>query len=77
MLSPDTIARINLLFIAKEREDAVRLLDEQCGNNLPFLGRLNCYELERYQFAAFKFSNGNLSKLRKAVHLAPALDAVV
>ena len=70
MLSPNTVARINLLFKAREREDAVRLLDEQCGDNLPFLEKLDCYELERYQFAALRISDGGLSKLRKAVHLA-------
>ena len=70
MLSPNTIARIDLLFKPKEREEAACLLNEQCGNNLPFLEKLNCYELERYQFAALRISKGSLLGLGKAVKAA-------
>ncbi len=70
MLSPKTIARIGLLFKAEEREEAALLLDEQCGNNLPFLGKLNYHELERYQFAALKISKGDLLELHEAVKAA-------
>ena len=70
MLSPRTTARMRLLFKAEEREEAARLLDEQCGNNLPFLEKLNYHELERYQFAALKISKGDLLELHKAVKAA-------
>ena len=70
MLSHETVARIEVLFKAEERVEAACLLNEQCGNNLPFLGKLDCHELERYQFAALKISKGDVSNLRKAVNLA-------
>ena len=70
MLSPETWERINLLFSAEEREEVATLLDEQCGNNLPFLGRLNEYELERYRFAALKLSGGSLPQLHRAIKTA-------
>lgn len=47
-LSPETQCRVDLLFPAGEREDAARLLLEECGNNLHFLENLDEHELERY-----------------------------
>lgn len=46
------------------------MLAEQCGNNLPFLEKLNAQELERYQFAALKLSRGKLPRLLDAIQLA-------
>ena len=42
----------------------------ECGNNLPFLERLNEYELERFRYAALKLSNGRLEQLRCATDIA-------
>src|SRR3982750_2423238 len=69
-LSPETLRRLNILFAPEDRERATALLYEQCGNNLPFLDKLDMYALERFRFAALKYSDGNLSQLERAVKLA-------
>jgi len=70
-LSPETRRRVERLFDGAEQcEEAARMLDEQCGNNLAFPTRLDAHALERYRFAALKLSGGDLEKLRQAVTLA-------
>lgn len=69
-LSAATRAHIATLFPPGEREVVAQLLREQCGNNLPFLKDLDEFELERFQFAALKCSDGDLAALRAAVDLA-------
>jgi hypothetical protein len=70
VLSSETRRRLDILFRGEEREEAARLLAEQCGNNLPFLEKLDEHGLERFQFAALKLSGGDLSRLRSAIDLA-------
>ena len=69
-LSPETIRRVDILFLPEHRERAKTLLYERCGNNLPFLKKEDMYQLERFRFAALKFSDGNLLMLEAAVKLA-------
>lgn len=69
-LSPETMKRVMRLFAPEQVDAAARLLVEQCGNNLPFLDKLDAVGLERYRFAALKLSEGRLDKLRAAVELA-------
>jgi hypothetical protein len=69
-LSPETLRRVDVLFPSEDRERAKALLYEQCGNNLPFLAKADMYELERFRFAALKYSDGNFSMLEDAVKLA-------
>lgn len=69
-LSPETIRRVDILFRPEDRERAKTLLYERCGNNLPFLEKKDMYELERFRFAALKYSDGNLSMLEAALKLA-------
>lgn len=69
-LSPATLERLNLLFAPQDRAEASRLLTEECGNNLPFLEKLDAVGLERYRFAALKLSEGTLDGMRYAVKLA-------
>lgn len=69
-LSPQTLRRIDILFSAENREAAKTLLCEQCGNNLPFQQKADMYALERFRFAALKYSDGDLSRLEEAVKLA-------
>ena len=42
----------------------------ECGANLPFQDKADKYELERFRFAALKYSDGNLPMLERAVELA-------
>jgi hypothetical protein len=69
-LSVATRERLDATFLAAERVAAERLLVEQCGNNLPFLEKLDAVELERFRFAALKISDGAIAGLEKAVNLA-------
>ncbi len=70
-LSPETRRRVERLFDGAEQcEEAARLLDEHCGNNLAFPTQLDAHALERYRFAALKLSGGDLERLRQAVALA-------
>jgi acyl carrier protein len=69
-LTDATVRRLNILFSPEVRKEAIRLLEDECGNNLPFLGESTAEELERYRFAALKISNGRLEDLQKAVELA-------
>ena len=68
-LSPETTRRLDILFRPEDREAAKTLLYERCGNNLPLLGKYDMYQLERFRFAALKYSDGDLSRLEAAVKL--------
>src|SRR5262245_871663 len=69
-LSSETRRRLEILFRAEDRAVAARMLAEECGNNLPFLEKLDEHGLERFQFAALKLSGGDLMRLRDAIELA-------
>ena len=68
-LSPETTRRLDILFRPEDREAAKTLLYERCGNNLPRLEKCDMYELERFRFAALKYSDGIFSRLEAAVKL--------
>lgn len=70
LLSPETERRVLLLFPVEQRDEVRRLLVEECGNNLPFLEKLDAAGLERYRFAALKLSEGELPKLKRAIEVA-------
>lgn len=69
-LSLETLRRVDVLFPSEDRKRAKALLYEHCGNNLPFLGKADMYELDRFRFAVLKYSDGNFSMLEDAVKLA-------
>ena len=69
-LSSGTELRISLLFRGDEREQVRQIISSQCGNNLPFLQKLNEFQLERFRFAVLKLSEGDINKLHSAVKLA-------
>jgi hypothetical protein len=62
----ETIELVDKHFSVSEKELAVSLLTEECGNNLVTSPTL----LERIHFAAIKLSNGNINKLKSAIELA-------
>lgn len=59
-LSPETLTRIDILFSPEEKEEVCRLLIRHItsGN-----------EDERLQFAALKYSKGNMQRLHKAIEI--------
>jgi hypothetical protein len=69
-LSPKTIAIIEKLFAPSEHDRVATLLRDECGNNLPFLDKLDEFALERFRFAALKISDGDFAKLQRAVQVA-------
>lgn len=69
-LNPETRRRLDLLFQHADQAEAADLLIRECGNNLPFLEKLDECQLERFRFAALKISGGDLNKLYQAVDLA-------
>ena len=69
-LSADAEERVCLLFPPEQRDEVRAMLVEECGNNLPFCQELDSSQLDRFQFAALKLSEGDLVKLRSAISLA-------
>jgi hypothetical protein len=69
-LSHETIRRLELLFHGEDAVVAADLLTNECGSNLPGFENCNPLELERFRFAALKFSDGNLDRLLQAIELA-------
>jgi hypothetical protein len=68
-LSVKTTAVLQRIFAPENYSQAISMLEEGCGNNLPDYGS-GMYELERVRFAALKLSLGNLHKLSEAIKLA-------
>jgi len=66
----ETLRHIDILFSEENREAAKTLLFEQCGNDLPGVSQTNTNEMERLRVAALKCSDGDLSKLERAIKLA-------
>jgi hypothetical protein len=71
-LRPQTTRRLEMLLPPVTREEARRLLTDECGSNLPLSGDINPASLERVHFAARKVSDGQIEKLKKAIELAKA-----
>jgi hypothetical protein len=69
-LGSATEERVALLFPPNQQEKVRAILLEQCGNNLPFLHKVDAVAMERLRFAARKLSHGQLERVRKAVDLA-------
>jgi hypothetical protein len=69
-LTKETMQRLEFLFAAESRDEAVLLLERECSTNLPFLDKASPLDLQRFHFAALKLSGGNLEQLRNAIELA-------
>ena len=70
MLSESTWEKIRALFPPEQHDEVATILETECGNNLPFLGKETPDGLERFRFAALKLSDGKIEKLVGAVDLA-------
>lgn len=68
-LSPLTVRLVQKIF-PKNIDDVIRLLEEQCGQNLPYCENETPESLQRLQFAALKASSGKMDALIEAVDLA-------
>jgi len=68
-LSATTGSVLERLFSPEYRREAARLLEEECGDNLPFCEN-SAKALERVRFAVLKISEGDLNRLREAIKVA-------
>ena len=69
-LSEATWEKVRALFPPTQHDEVAAILQHQCGNNLPFLGKETPEGLERFRFAALKLSRGKMDKLLDAVKVA-------
>jgi hypothetical protein len=69
-LSPLTRTLVEKIFPQDQQAQVVSLLEEQCGQNLPFCENSTPESLQRLRLAALKISGGDMEKLHKAVSLA-------
>jgi hypothetical protein len=69
-LSPNIAKAVEKLFSDENKEEVVRLLTEQCAENLPNCKNEDEYDLENLRFQALKLSEGNIEKLRDAIRMA-------
>ena len=69
-LSPNIAKALEKLFSDENKEEVVRLLTEQCAENLPNCKNEDEYDLENLRFQALKLSEGNIEKLRDAIRMA-------
>ena len=69
-LTEDTLARIRVLFPPEQQQYVASILEEECGNNLPFRENATPETAERIRFAVLKLSEGKLEKFIKSVVIA-------
>lgn len=69
-LSPRTRHHLEALFAGAARAEAVRLLEEECADELPFCEGSSPDSLERVRFAVLKLSKGEPAALREWVEHA-------
>jgi hypothetical protein len=66
-LSEDTIRRVDILFPPEDRDRVKALLTERCGFRVPGFRMAGA---DRLRFAALKVSDGEVTKLERAISLA-------
>lgn len=69
-LSNETLERIRSLFPKSVWARVVKMMEDECGNNLPFCEDSDEFSIERIRFAALKLSEGTIEGLVDAVVLA-------
>ena len=69
-LSAETARRVHILFRGDERDEAGKMLIEECADNLPLVDSDDGPGIERLRYAALKVSDGKISRLHEALALA-------
>ena len=62
--------KVQQLFAAEEQPQAIRLLEKECGRNLPFHEESDGRSLERIRLAVLKLSAGDLQELKRHIEVA-------
>ena len=65
-----TRAKLEQLFPPEQRAEAVALLEEKCGTDLPLIAAQGVEGIDRVRCAALKISDGSLEKLHEAIRVA-------
>lgn len=68
-LSPMTQTLVQKLF-PNQIEEVSRILEEECGQNLPFQEKATPETLQRFRFAALRLGAGDMEKFLRAVQIA-------
>lgn len=69
-LSPDTEAIVNALFLPQDRDEAIRLLVNECGNDIPNVQNDDEFQLEYLRLDVLYRSKGGLKQLWDAIDIA-------
>ncbi|MCM8613894.1 hypothetical protein [Accumulibacter sp.] len=69
-LTPNIAKAVEKLYPPHEVDEVVRLLTEECADNLPNCQSSDEYALEDLRFAVLELSAGNIEKLRQVVRMA-------
>lgn len=69
-LSEATWENVRAIFPPTQHDVVAEILQNECGNNLPFLEKETPEGLERFRFAVLKLSEGSMRKLREAIRMA-------
>ena len=69
-LTGSTWEKVRALFSPEEHERVAKLLEEECGSNLPFFDGAEQRQLDRIRFAVLKLSGGSVEKLESEIELA-------
>ncbi|NLO09880.1 MAG: hypothetical protein GX129_08465 [Clostridiales bacterium] len=69
-ITKKSLELVNKLFSNEDKEQAIILLTNECGNNLPYCEEYIPEELDRIRFAAIKISQGNIGQLESAIIMA-------
>ena len=70
-LTDATRQRVRRVFDEAQWEQVEKLLREQCGTNLLFVQNSLVDLAERIRFAVLKLSQGDLTKLQRAIWTGP------
>ncbi|HEX8651556.1 MAG TPA: hypothetical protein VF708_12010 [Pyrinomonadaceae bacterium] len=69
-LTESVARKVKQLFPPDEQSEAIRLLEKECGRNLPFCENSDVQGLERVRLAVVKLAGGSLAELRRQVDVA-------
>jgi len=64
------VAKIDQTFAPQDRREAMDLLIDECGRNLPFKADATPQSLDQIRLAVIKLANGNLDELRRHIRTA-------
>ena len=69
-LTETVLTKIEKTFAPRDREEAMSLLVNECGGNLPFKSDATAQSLDQIRLAVIKLANGDLVELQRQVQTA-------